>query len=527
MNTWQRKPTGLIAGTTTAIVVATITFVGCRIDYSDLGGGSDFLDTARTLSFFSAVQIDPRSEDSAGPKFVVGDDLDGDGLTDLVSAWDQSQPVQIHLQGRTATGGVRYETTTLAGSIPTVAVAGLAVADFDRDGRTDIAVLIKESLLEGAGCLDSEQVAEGLRGLVLLYLGPADATQVNQALAWQEVRVEASFLQGEGESGPAPEVGGFTSMAIGDMDVDGDMDIVMAWNSICGGGTRNAVILTNRGPGPVRDGTWTATTIPDSFPKGDSYIKDVALGDIDRDGDLDVVATFPTAQAMNIRWYRNPVIDVPDDYHLSGGGWQVGIVSQIATGADIIGCAPGDQSGEPGSVAHRALGDIDRDGIVDVVVRSTNGGLIQWLKGPQGPTTSPLRAIPWQVYTIAEFTERIPQALALGDLNFDGQLEVISSAGGGLAWFDSTEAATVFDQWAENLIIDDDGSGSLGASQTATDPGVDPAQITGETSINSILFVDLDGNGANDLVVTLDRNGLSGLSNDAIAWFRNTQRPPG
>ena len=33
---------------------------------------------------------------------------------------------------------------------------------------------------------------------------------------------------------------------------------------------------------------------------------------------------------------------------------------------------------------------------------------------------------------------------------------------------------------------------------------------------------DLDCDGGNDLVVTLDRSGLSGLSNDAITWFRNT-----
>jgi hypothetical protein len=527
MNTWQRKTTRLIAGTTASIVVATITFVGCRVDYGDLGGGSDFLDTARTLSFFSAVQIDPRSEDSAGPQFVVSGDLNGDGLMDLVSAWDQSQPVQIHLQGRTAGGGMSFETLTLAGSIPAVAVAGLAIADFDQDGRPDIAVLIKESLLVGAGCLDSEQISEGLQGLVTLYLGPTDSNQVNQALAWQEVRVEVSLLQGEGDTGLTPEIGGYTSMAVGDMDVDEDMDIVVAWNSTCGGGTRSALIFTNNGPGPVRDGTWAATGIPDSFPTSGSHIKDVALGDIDDDGDLDVVATFPDALTMNVRWYRNPVIDIPDDYHLTGGGWQVGMISQIATGADVLACVPGDTSGEPGSVAHRGLGDIDGDGIVDVVVRSTNGGLIQWLRGPEGPTTSPLRAIPWQVYTIAEFPDLVPQALALGDLNFDGRLDAIIAASGGMAWFNSAAAASVYDQWTENLIIDSDGYSVPSTDPTAIDPNVDPAQVTEGTSINSILFVDLDGNGANDFVATLDRHELSGLSNDAIAWFRNTQRPPG
>ncbi|UCC30662.1 MAG: VCBS repeat-containing protein [Phycisphaerales bacterium] len=502
-----RKPVGVPMLATVSIAAIGV-LAGCLGDYTGLiggGGAGDFLATGRTLSTFTAIQVDPRSEDSAGPQFVAADDLNGDGITDLVSAWNQSQPVQVHLQHQSGSGVISFETITLAGSIPAVAVAGLAVADFDEDGRSDIAVMIKESLLEGAGCLDSEQPQGGLRGVIVLYLGPADPTQANQALAWEEVQVEASFLQGEGDAGGAPEVGGLTSMAVGDMDLDGDMDIAVAWNSACGGGTRDAVVFTNHGPGAVRDGTWTGTRIPDPFPKNQSMIKDIALGDIDGDGDLDIVATFPIAQTMNVRWYRNPAVDIPDDYHITGGGWQVGNVSQIASGADIV-----------------SLGDIDRDGIVDVLMRSTNGGLIQWLKGPEGPTTSPLRSIPWQVYTLAEFTERSPEALALGDLNSDGQLEVVASASGGLAWFDSQAAPSVYDQWIEHLIIDDQAPGGSGNSLATTDPNVEPQEIAGTTLINSIVVVDLDGDGANDVIATLDRSGLSGLTNDALAWFRNT-----
>ena len=292
-------------------------------------------------------------------------------------------------------------------------------------------------------------------------------------------------------------------MTVGDMDVDGDMDIVVAWNSDCGHeGSTDVVMFTNGGPAAIRNRIWTPARIPDPFPKG-TAVKDVGLGDIDRDGDLDIVATFPDAAAMNIRWYRNPAVDVPDDFHISDGSWQTGTVAQIATGADTV-----------------ELADIDLDGIIDVVVRSTNGRLLQWLKGPPGPTTSPVRSIPWQVYSLAEFVDRTPEAMVVGDLNLDGQLEVIASAGGGLVWFDSQGAPTVYDQWIEELIIDDQ-SGTDGV--TTTDPSVDPQEIAGTSFMNSILVTDLDGDGANDLVVTFDRTRLSGLTNDALVWFRNTR----
>ena len=506
----------------TLLVAALCPIGGCRVDFGDLGGssGNDFLSTGQTQSHFRAIQIDPRSEDSAGPQFVVATDangspldLNGDGLPDLVSAWNQSQPVQIHLQRRSGTT-ISFETVTLAGSVPAVAVASLAVADFNGDGRSDIAVLLKETLLSGPQCLDSELPGEGLSGLVLLYLGPDDPAQTNQALAWQEIEIGNSFLQGRGDINSGTENGGFTAMAVGDINLDGKPDIVVAWNSSCGdGGSVDVVLFTNGGAAAILDKTWLAARIPDAFPKG-ATIKDIALGDIDQDGDLDIVVTFPTAPAMNVRWYRNPVLDIPDDVHLSDGAWQTGTISQVATGADVIA-----DFGASGS----RLTDIDGDGIVDVVIRSTNGRVIQWFKTPLEPTTAPLRNIPWQVFTIAEFVDRTPEAVALGDINGDGQVELVASAVGGLVWFDPLGPSSVFDQWTENLIIDDAPSESSNTSPGTTDPNVSPQEIAGTTSINSLVVVDLDGDGASDVVATFDRSGLSGLTNDALVWFRNTQ----
>ena len=556
MNTWRHNLIGRVVQVSVAAIVLATLMNGCRGNYGDLntttgGTGADFLSSGRTQSFFTAIQVDPKSEDSAGPQFVIAEDLDGDGLLDLVSAWNQSQPVQIHLQRRSDSGAISFETVTLAGNIPVVSVAGLAVTDFDQDGRLDIAVLIKETLLIGAGCLGSASPdGDSLlnKGVILMYFGPDDPQQTNQALAWQDRDVKSSFLLGTKGASAPPEEHGFTSMAVGDMDLDGDMDIVVAWNPACSE-SPGVLLFTNDGSGSVRRGDWTVSPIADPFqcppvvqPENCVPIKDVALGDIDRDGDLDIVVTFPQAASMNVRWYRNPTLRALDQdgvCYRHDGSWNVGTVGQVE---------PREGFTRIGDADIVRLADIDRDGIPDVVVRSTGGRVIQWLKGPECPTTpalpatppvppltDPFRNIPWQVYSLAEFIGgRTPQAIALGDLNFDGQLELIASAEGGLAWFNSQAAPSIFDQWIENLIVDDEppGNPGPGPAPATTDPNVEPEEFqvgtpNPTTFINSILVVDLDGDGANDLVVTLDRTGLSGLTNDALVWFRNTRRPPG
>ncbi len=511
--------------TVTALFTGAITtgvFLGCRGNYGDgtpggsVGGGgqvTDFLTTGRTASFFQAIQVDPRSEDTAGPQFVTSADIDGDGLMDLVSAWNQSQPVQIHFQRRNSAGVISFETVTLAGNTPVVRVAGLEVADFDLDGAPDIAVLIKVTGLNETGitCFGGATggSGEGTQGLIIVYLAPANPAQTNQALAWLETPVESSRVLGAttGDFAGRPEEEGYSSMVVGDLDEDGDSDFVVALNDACNGSDDlpdpKVVTFTNQGFGAVRDGTWSAKAIPDPFDKG-SRIKNVALGDVDNDGDLDIFATYPEAASLNVRWYRNPVIDIPDDYHFTSTEWRTGMVGQIATQADVI-----------------KVGDVDGDGLLDVVVRSSGGKVIQWLKGPGFQTTTdPVRNLPWRVYTLAEYSERTPEGLAIGDINMDGQLEVIASAAGGLAYFDAS--GSVFDQWTERLIVDDEPPGSPGNSPATTDPQVEPLEVAGTTFINSIHIVDLDNDGFNDIVATFDRSGLSGLSNDALVWFRST-----
>lgn len=502
------------------LLIGIILFLGCQSMYISedaATSGSDFAQRGVAGSGFSAVQIDPRSEDSAGPVFVAAGDLDGDSLMDLASAWNESQPVQIHLQRRNANGDIAFMTVPLGGTTPIARVAGLEVADLDDDGRLDVVVLIKNTGLV-ATCDESRDdcdvtdnggvIDEAVEGGIAIFYNPGDAT----GTPWDATVLTNSFLAGRDE-GESLELGGYTGLAVGEIDGLDGLDIVVAFNSAEGDPQLNSIDLwANPGPGRARNpDVWTRAMIYADLPG----VGACRILDVDRDGDGDVVCTYPTSASVNVRWLPNP-LDLGEPSRVYGPWGLHAPVGQISTGADTI-----------------EIGDLDGDGIADILARSSTGRVVQWFQAPAFPPYDFVRS-PWRVYTLAEFRDREPRALAMGDLTGDGRLEVAISAEGAVAWFSSQQALSVFDQWGEALIIDDNPPGS-DADPSAADPSAsitdllqlltDPQQQTQQEStvtvVNSLLIEDIDGDGLSDIVGTLDRADGSGLTNDALILLRN------
>lgn len=97
--------------------------------------------------------------------------------------------------------------------------------------------------------------------------------------------------------------GQFSHLYLGDFDNDGDMDIAVAFLNTAGGGTLmpcKTRIYRNTGTGLERSPVWISTDTDTSF--------DVAFGDVDLDGDLDLAVAAGDAYASRkspAKIYRN------------------------------------------------------------------------------------------------------------------------------------------------------------------------------------------------------------------------------
>ena len=94
----------------------------------------------------------------------------------------------------------------------------------------------------------------------------------------------------------------------------------------------------------------------------------------------------------------------------------------------------------------------------------------------------------------------------------------------------------MYDPWFSNTIIQDSppdttdpnatssGGGSGGTQGTTPGgTGVGVNEVDASTHVNTLLVVDLDGDGKNDIIGTLDRRSGAGLSDDRLVWYRNTR----
>jgi len=265
-----------------------------------------------------------------GPGGLWLRDLNHDGRLDLVTAW----------------GGVRVSLGRGDGSFApelvhpfSASVLALAAADVDGDGSTDIAVA----------------ASDGNRGWVDVLFGKGDGTFASgQVLTYQA------------DSPPG-------SVVLGDLNADGNLDLV-------GMSSTSVGVLLGAG-----DGSFAAIS---EYPTGIAT-RSIGLGDLNGDGAIDIVTVSSTTSSVGV---------------LLGQG-----DAQFAPKLDY----PTDQG--PLGVT---VGDLNADGVLDVVTSNQGSSF-------KGTVSVLLGVGAGRLATHVDYPVGVnPFAVALGDLNGDRKLDM-------------------------------------------------------------------------------------------------------
>jgi hypothetical protein len=154
-----------------------------------------------------------------------------------------------------------------------------------------------------------------------------------------------------------------TSIKVGDMDRDGDLDIVVgAYTGFNIPATNQSVYLyLNNGAGVFTDATYPR--IPNASP---NYVNGLALADVNKDGALDILETgsnsWPCFNASSMKLYLN-----------TGNGFFFNVSNQLPY-QSIYGTGQGCRE-YPTSYS---VGDFNRDGYLDLVLSASQARSRLW-----------------------------------------------------------------------------------------------------------------------------------------------------
>lgn len=370
-----------------------------------------------TLPSFNEYLID---NDTHGTSSVFLCDIDGDGRKDLAASVIEDSSV-VWLRNEDGTP-IQWTKHVIDSAFSTA--WGVYAADIDGDGYMDV--------LGASG-----------------YLGNEVAWWRNSGTApitWEKHTIRANLPF-------AHEV------YATDFDSDGRMDVFAA-ASYCD----RILWWHNNGGNPI---TWTEQTIDSTF----TGAKSVRVGDIDGDGDNDVVGA--AIWNNQIAWWRN-----------EGGNpvtWTKQVIDNIFSGA------------------HRVqIVDIDQDGHPDVLGAAYFGNQIAWWRN------SGDSVITWAKQTIGNQFYQACISLAV-DLDIDGDMDVLGTAQSGdqLAWWRNNGGSPIV--WVKSEISSLDRVWPLDVGDLDEDGDIDVFAASSHVGTNEVKWWEncLRGNTNDDQVISV------------------------
>jgi hypothetical protein len=208
--------------------------------------------------------------------------------------------------------------------------------------------------------------------------------------------------------------------AIGDVDDDGTLEIVVAQGNVASGAVANALYVIDGATGMIEQSWSGGNEIPGALFANGNFIHPPSLADLDDDGDLEIVvgSTGLTPEPPHYSLSGAATLLVFD--HDGGGGYAAACTDTIP----LPGLNMTNTSGEYVN-AQPLLVDLDADGIWELTAGSATFGLfvleLDRTSGSCGKRPG------WPVL----FEGEVDATPWVGDLDGDGALDLIARSNGG------------------------------------------------------------------------------------------------
>lgn len=441
-----------------------------------------------------------------GASSIFAADLDKDGRMDvLVAAARANMIAWFHNDGGSPPAFTPRVITTSA-----MGAAAVRAADLNGDGHIDVVsaspadnhLVWYKNDGQASPTFTAQFIDSASPGVAVVAIADLDGDGDLDVLAGSDGNSTLAWYESSGGLNPSfirrvisSSLPAIRSIVTGDVDHDGDLDVVVAVS-----GANSVIWFENNGAKPP---AFTAHLITASTPDARS----VFLADLDGDNDLDVlVASYGDDR---VTWYENDGAAHPS--------FTPHVLSDLAFGANIV-----------------VAGDLDGDHDVDIVAAAYRDDKLTWFENQGGhPPTFHERTLAASLFG--------PLTIYTGDLDGDGDIDiaVASHLDDKVSWLENDggspphfESHTIFigAGASESIhIADADGDGDLDIIGSSVDDntvawyenmGGHPLHFephilnTNARHAESVWTADLAGNGHIDI--------LSASSiDDKVAWYEN------
>ena len=440
-------------------------------------------------------------------------DFDGDGSDELIAGWRGRPTNGVALYKRQPDGQWKQTEVLDSGGM---ACEDLVVADLNNDGLPEVIAggratrNVKIYWNQIKPQWKRHVIAQGFKNWTAIagdFTGDRQVDVITNEMATKEFR---TVLYAAPDWQPTLLMEGVQVIHSGVMDVDGDGDLDFIGCRYSPG----LIFWLERPKNPLTD-KWPYHVIDDSAAGGVDGIHGLILGDVDRDGKLDVIGNSAQPKGAfpeSLAWFKAP------KNVRTALRWERHVFAD---------------KDAPGLSHYHGFGDLNGDGLPDIASAAKLKPAGNWFAWWQQPKNG---KEPWTKHVVATDQEGATN-IHVADVNRDGKPDLLASRGHGygLVWYESPnwtphEINTTLAGPHSLAIGDIDGDGDVDAVTCAKDSRVaawfrndghghfTQHNIHEEQGAYDIRLVDMDGDGDLDVLV-------AGQESANVVWYENRLKP--